>query len=254
MRPWRGSARGHRPRSGDPSGCRGRSGRRSSAARTRRRPRGPARGEPARAVAAGQGGVLGGQHVAVPQHCPGRPPDGQPQRGPARREILVGPWKAADSLRAGDIPACLTTEDEEAYWRKSPISARNGPGGRGQSRGSGDPRGSVPSSASPAPRTCRRRRRTSSQPRGPAQRCPGAGTTSRIASAGTIPGGARNADRPAVSPARTARQPLHAQRGRPVPGRSANGSSLPLRPRMLAGSAAQVGAGQERINCFAKSR
>ena len=82
------------------------------------------RREPAVLVAAGQGGVLGGEHVAVPQHRPGGPPGGQPQRGPARREILAWPRKLPDSLRAGDIPACLTTAEEDSYWRRSPVSAR----------------------------------------------------------------------------------------------------------------------------------
>ena len=72
-------------------------------------------GQPVFAVAAGQGGVLGGQHVAVPQDRPGGAPGGQPQRGRPRREIRVLPRKLPDSLRAGDIPACLTTLEDDSY-------------------------------------------------------------------------------------------------------------------------------------------
>src|SRR5215469_9284149 len=44
--------------------------------------------------------------------------------GRPRREILAWPRKLPDSLRAGDIPACLTTEDDDSYLSRSPVSAK----------------------------------------------------------------------------------------------------------------------------------
>ena len=138
MRPWRGGGRAGRRRSGRPSGCRARSATRSSAAATRRRPRGPvpavsllssSRLVRAACLAASTSQCRSTAQVArqAASRSPGRP----------RREIFAWPRKLPDSLRAGDIPACLTTDDDDSFFRRSPVSARIAASVTGDRPGSG---------------------------------------------------------------------------------------------------------------------